>query len=202
MSVRNGVRGKECTVCDRWLSLENYSKHHVGNGGLRTSCKDCNKKIHADYYVENREKVLEKNNIWSRANVERSIVVKQCRRASNLGLAEDLTVEQWKEALNYFGNRCALSGSNLDLTMDHAISLSTGYSGTTVKNVYPIERRLNSSKSNTDIFTWFNLNHKRFGLQQENFDRLIQYLAEQNGMTTQEYEMYTYECHRKLTDSQ
>lgn len=41
LEERNGVVGKECTKCLRWLPLTDYSKHTNGLGDCRSICVDC-----------------------------------------------------------------------------------------------------------------------------------------------------------------
>jgi hypothetical protein len=94
----------------------------------------------------------------------------------------------------YFGNACALTGRKYNIEKEHAIPQSIG-GGFTFENIYPLTKSLNVSKYNHNIFEWFEANRQRFELSQERFDKLIDWLASANAMTTEEYRDYVYWCH-------
>ena len=101
--------------------------------------------------------------------------------------------------MEYFDRRCALTGET-DITEEHAIPLSIGHGGTIHGNMWPLCKRLNSSKYNKNIFEWFEANRQRFELSQAKFDRLIEWLAAANDMTVEEYRDFVYWCHANPND--
>jgi hypothetical protein len=58
----------------------------------------------------------------------------------------------------------------------------------------PLRSDLNLSKSDGNLFEWFERNKERFNLAQSHFDRLIEWLARVNGMTTDDYRAFVNEC--------
>jgi hypothetical protein len=146
------------------------------------------------WYDENKEHRLEKSRTWQRNNRDLGVLKTQRYRARKRGLLDTLTHGQYSKTLDYFGNACALTGRTDDIEKEHAIPQSIG-GGFTFGNIYPMVSGLNQSKSNKNIFEWFEANRQRFNLEQERFDRLIEWLGKANGMTVEEYREYVYECH-------
>lgn len=127
----------------------------------------------------------------------------ECSRRRNLrkrNLIDDFTEEDRKETLRYFGNKCALTGKDVPLHMDHVIPLAVGHGGTTKSNMLPIWRRINTSKGTKNIFEWYKESGERFGVIPGKFDEAIKYLADLNGMTVDEYREYVYRCHENPND--
>jgi hypothetical protein len=147
------------------------------------------------YRETNKDVVRERTRRWSRNNPERVLMNVHLRLARKKALPYTLTAEEYSKTLEHFGNSCALTGRNGGLEREHAIPLSIGHGGTTFENCYPLARELNRSKSNANIFEWFEANRQRFELSQERFDNLIAYLASANAMTVEEYRDHVYWCH-------
>jgi hypothetical protein len=148
-----------------------------------------------EWYERNRETKAEYRRKWQCENPEKLKIYSNRRRARKAALANDLTPEQYAITLDYFGNACALTGCNINIEMEHALPLVIGHGGTTFGNCYPMANGLNQSKGNKNIFEWFEANRQRFNLEQERFDRLIEWLGKANGMTVDEYREYVYWCH-------
>jgi hypothetical protein len=179
----------------------------------RESCKKWrskNKEYQKEYYSENkiiqnersrqwyelhRERVRQMQREWAEGNKEKRAIISQRRKAREKSLPNDLTDAQYRKTLKHFGNACALTGRTSDLEIEHAIPISIGHGGTTFGNCYPMVNGLNQSKFKHNIFEWFEANRQRFNLEQERFDRLIEWLGKANGMTVEEYRDYVYECH-------
>jgi hypothetical protein len=215
------IVAKVCTKCNEAKLLEDYAKHKSCLGKRKSVCKECG----AEYREENRERKAETTHRWYEANKERdsenkrkwreenkeycaetlrkwrqenpdrSVLLQHRRRARKSMLPDTLTNEEYAKTLEYFGNACALTGEMENLEKEHAIPLSIGHGGTTFGNCYPMANGLNQSKFNHNIFEWFEANRQRFNLEQERFDRLIEWLGKANGMTVEEYRDYVYECH-------
>lgn len=122
------------------------------------------------------------------------------RQARRDALINDFSTDQEKATLSYFNGRCALTGKDVPLHVDHVLPLAVGHGGTTLSNMLPIGQRLNSSKGAKNIFEWYEENGDRFDVVPELFAKAIEYLAELNEMTTQDYRDYVYECHANPND--
>jgi hypothetical protein len=145
------------------------------------------------YYASNKERVAEMCRNWRRNNPEKDILISERRRARKKSLPDDFTESQMMEALDLFGG-CALTGEVSDLHWDHVIPLATGLGGTTFGNMIPLRSDLNLSKSDGNIFEWFERNNERFNLRQDKFDNLIDYLSRMNGMSVDDYRSFVYGC--------
>jgi hypothetical protein len=203
------IVAKICGNCGDVKVMKDYSKDKTCLGGQSSTCKSCKLDKDLKYIEKNKEHIVKykrnwrdsnkernadnKRN-WRRSNPEKRALSQQRRRARKAFLLDDFTAEQMAETFEYFGG-CVLTGSTSDIHWDHAIPLTTGIGGTTNGNMIPLRRNLNISKNNRNIFEWFEANRQRFNLEQERFDRLIDWLGKANGMTVEEYRDYVYECH-------
>jgi hypothetical protein len=210
---KKGLAGKapNCKVCQKEYNEANKDRsrqHYADNREkyIETSLK---------WAKENPERSAQNNRIWQRNNPERvAIHTREWTRnnsekntlkaqrylARKASLPDTLTSEQYTITLEYFGNACALTGRIDSIEVEHALPISVGHGGTTFENCYPMATGLNQSKGNKNIFEWFEANRQRFNLEQERFDRLIEWLGKANGMTVEEYCEYVYECHANLNE--
>ncbi len=115
-------------------------------------------------------------------------------------LINDLSTSDKVLISGRFGERCALTGKAVPIQFDHVIPVSSGHGGTTLSNMLPIWQRINSSKGAKNIFEWYEENGDRFEVLPELFDQAIEYLADLNEMTAEEYRDYVYECHANPID--
>jgi hypothetical protein len=115
-------------------------------------------------------------------------------------LKNDFTNEQKSEVLERFGSKCAFTGADVGIQMDHVIPVAVGHGGTTIANMLPVWQRINSSKGAKNVFEWYEENGERFGVCPVRFYAAIEYLADLNGMTSEEYRQYVYECHANPND--
>lgn len=122
------------------------------------------------------------------------------RKARKESLVDDFTDQQRSKMFSSFGSKCALTGKDVPLHVDHVMPLAIGHGGTTASNMLPIWQRINSSKGAKNIFEWYEENGDRFEVLPELFDKAIEYLADLNEMTTHEYRDYVYECHANPND--
>lgn len=189
IEVIDGVEGKECSKCKVWKAFAEYTKHHIGLGGRESVCKECR----ALYYEDTKERQAEYGRLYHKNNPKNSLIRAHRRRARMISLPDDFTSEHMRKTYDYFGG-CALTGEVSDIHWDHAVPIATGYGGTTFGNMIPLRSDLNLSKGDGNLFEWFNRNKKRFNLSQSNFDRLVEWLANVNGMTTDEYHAFVDEC--------
>jgi hypothetical protein len=146
-----------------------------------------------EYREANKERFLEYARNWRRNNPEKDMLIAERRRARKKALPDDFTEEQLMETLNFFGG-CALTGEMDSLHWDHVIPLATNMGGTTFGNMIPLRGDLNTSKNDANIFEWFERNKERFNLSQSNFDRLVEWLANVNGVSVEAYRDYVHGC--------
>ena len=135
------------------------------------------------------------NTDYYRRNPEKSVLYRHKRAARKRSLPDDLTEEQLVIIQEYFDNSCSLTSLKEDIHFDHVIPLAIGRGGTTIGNIIPLNAKLNSSKSTSNIFVWFNSNEERLSLDKYLFDKTIKWLAYHNKMTVNEYKEYVDYCH-------
>jgi 5-methylcytosine-specific restriction endonuclease McrA len=189
-----------CYTCNEVKNVTEYGKASKRLYGIKLDeCRTCN-------YAKVRKRLgecpeyAEKCKAASRAYAKTeegrlSLKVSQLnRRAIKELLLDTLTTSQVEIMLTKF-NGCALTGNQDSLHLDHVIPLSVGHGGTTFENIIPLSDTLNLSKNDGNLFEWFETNRQRFNLSQDKFNTLIDYLAELNEMTREEYREYVYWCH-------
>ena len=147
------------------------------------------------YKQENKESIAEKARKYQQENKELFQIKSARRRAQKRKLPDDLTSEQRTATLERFNSSCALTGYTEGIHLDHVIPIATGHGGTISQNMIPLRADLNHSKNARCIFDWFYDVKDYFKLSQTKFDELIEYLADINGMTADEYEDYVRGCH-------
>jgi hypothetical protein len=189
----------ECSTCGDEKHISNFSKRKNSKFpfGLDRQCKTCVVKRVKRNWRENddyRQSVRDKHKIYIKENKEKMQMLRHRRLARLKQLPNDITDEQLNIICEKF-NGCALTGETTNVHMDHVIPLSIGHGGSIYGNMIPLRADLNISKNNRNIFEWFEENKERFNLSQEKFDELIEYLAEINKMTVEEYRDYVYWCH-------
>lgn len=184
-SILSKLIYKECKKCGESIQIGNFYKHMNQMFGIDTQCKSCCSKYFKNYCKENPE--------FMKFHLNK-------RRARKRNLPDDLTKKQIAEMMNLFDYSCAITGSKLNLHLDHVIPLAVGHGGTTYGNMIPLRADLNFSKNDSNIFEWFEANRQRFELSQERFDNLIAWLASANAMTVEEYRDHVYWCHANPRD--
>lgn len=122
------------------------------------------------------------------------------RKARTEALVNDFTDVEKDKLVTSFEGRCALTGKDVPLHFDHVIPLAVGHGGTTLSNMLPIWQRINSSKGTKNIFEWYEEAGDRFEVLPELFEKAIEYLADLNDMSVQEYRDYVYDCHANPND--
>jgi hypothetical protein len=183
-----GIIAKTCTHCGEVKDIDGFALLKIGLGGRVSDCKECRIK---DYEL-NREHEIARVLEHQRSNPDKNKLRQHRRRARRKSLPNDFTNEQMSQTYEYFGG-CALTGAS-EVDWDHVVPLVSGFGGTTFGNMVPLRGDLNKSKNDANIFEWFERNKERFNLEQARFDRLINWLASVNGMTTAEYRSFVDEC--------
>jgi len=141
--IRKGIEEKRCNLCNRWKSLDEFSRCSKHHDGLQHTCKACVNERHYDN--------LESNRARSRRHYEANrndyiLRVAERRVLENQG---DLTTETWQGIVDQY-IRCPYCGHPFDddvrkLTIDHVIPLDRGGQHTK-GNVLPVCSRCNHEK--------------------------------------------------------
>lgn len=180
---------KRCPRCGIWKSRRGYRFVKDTRDQLDTHCTECSSERQAS---------------WKKENHEKALTYKHRRRAMKAALPYDLTAAEWHDiCYEKFNGCCALSGTNENLTLDHFVALKTGHGGTILGNVYPLNRDLNSSKGDKNPFEWVKREDIRKRIDMNKFDSLVEYLAEQNGLTVDSFRAFVYQAYgnpRSLED--
>lgn len=118
----------------------------------------------------------------------------ELRRKRIDSMINDFTNEQRNDVLFTFDNECALTGKQGNIHMDHVLPVYIGHGGTTKNNMLPLSKCINASKGKKNIFEWYRVNGNKFKVCPDRFKRAMEYIADLNGMTVEEYKEYTYWC--------
>ncbi|WP_078390704.1 hypothetical protein [Shouchella patagoniensis] len=171
---------KRCTFCEEIKDSSQFSYHLKTVDSLTTICKVCSGEYSRSSYEINREHYQ---------------MMQAVRRARIAVLPDEVSEKEYRQVVeSVFNGKCALTGEVADLSVDHAIPFSVGHVGSTLYNMYPLNRRLNSSKFSANIFEWVKRPHVMPLICSERFDKLIRYLASQAGLTMKDYREFTYWC--------
>lgn len=173
----------------------NKEEISVKSKEYRVKNSDKIKKRNRLYYRKNKEQIKVKIIEWRKNNPHFKKVSEHNRMARKRSLPNTFSTEEYEYMMNFFDGKCALTGSE-DIQIDHVIPLKIGHAGTVFGNMIPLNSPLNSSKQDKNIFEWFKETKGENNLSEENFKKVIQYLADINNMTCSEYEKYVYECHK------
>lgn len=145
-------------------------------------------KANSEYISEYKRKYRESNPRLFRASDHR-------RRSLKRILLSEWTVEHEEQILSKFNVSCALTQSLEDIHIDHAIPLAWGHGGSYVGNMIPLSAALNLSKNDAHLYVWFETNRQRFNLDRARFNVMTAIIAEQNGLTSEEYRAYYDWCY-------
>lgn len=210
------IIAKQCLECSSLKIIEEFNSYIGSLGGREARCRTCRAATKREwrktkqgcsnyrsneaersrkYYRTNSKERMEYIRKWREDNPEKEALIALRRRARKRSLPHSITEEEWETTLKYFNGGCALTGETYEIHRDHVIPLSTGHGGTIVENLIPLRADLNITKNNRNIFEWFSNNKEHFELEQRKFDELVEYLADTNNMTPQEYEEYVQWCH-------
>jgi len=102
-----------------------------------------------------REKNKDKISQYKKDNRDKCNVISQRRRTRKKLLLSTLTIEEWKDCLDFFNCKDAYTGLDMKIiSQDHIIPLSKN--GCYVReNIIPCEKCVNSSKNNSDMELWY-----------------------------------------------
>lgn len=161
---------KTCFKCKIEKEVSEFPTSKRNKDGRHSWCRECKTDYRRTQYLLNKEKEATQHKIWVSNNQERRRLQnvkattiwqsrnqdkvkhwknnnKHKRRASEK--SGDLTLEQWIELCNKYGNACLSCGKS-GVTIDHVVPLSKG--GThTIDNVQPLCGKCNSIKHDKTI---------------------------------------------------
>jgi len=203
----------KCTICEKVKKLESFHKNKQRPNGYCSRCIECHKEYMREWRRTNHEKTLQYSREWKENNKERVLelekkyrrrnkesirVSKQNRIARKLNLPNTLTNKDVKDIKESFKDECAISGDDFE-SLDHFIPLSTGHGGTFKRNIIPLSIAMNSSKRNRNPFEWAETYLTEE--QRSNFYKVVEYLAELNGLTVDEYREFVFWCFENKRDA-
>lgn len=156
---------KRCPVCDTYKPRsEFYPRRKIPNA-VMSSCKECTKSAHKDWYVDNREYDIatsakwrednrelyqEQMRKWKQANPERKKELEHRRRTRKQD--NGVYFISAKDMRKLTGP-CAYCGSLDNITMDHVIPISRG--GTHgIGNLVPACHQCNTVKNARTVMEW------------------------------------------------
>jgi 5-methylcytosine-specific restriction endonuclease McrA len=164
---------KKCPKCSRDLSLKCFSIRPNGNPQswcvkctskyIRTNYKEKYAKWNHDYYLKNKNRILDRNKEWLRNNPEKKKLqghrynkshpeifqIKNSRRRSHLiNSTGKFTLKEFCEIKKLYRNKCLCCGKSeteIKLTPDHIVPISKGGSNL-IENIQPLCEKCNKSK--------------------------------------------------------
>ena len=157
---------KKCTKCNQIKPFESFSKRKASKDGLQYKCKICDKKISAEWLLNNYEHMRKLNANWYAKNAEHDRnKTKEWRnnnpektRLQNLRYRTSKAKNgvykiSKKYLLNLYSSSCYVCGSKSDIEVDHIIPISRG--GTHSEgNLQPLCRSCNASKGAKTMSEW------------------------------------------------
>lgn len=191
---------KVCKTCGVSKPEEAF---YLNKGYREGTCYACKKKKAAEWSKKNisPEQQAAYAREWRKKNPAeaklRDMRAKAKRREAISNTVMNLTTDQWKSTLKYFGNGCAVCRDNSEIHIDHFIPVASGNGDTTVNNVIPLCASHNISKSDKHPLNWL---RNESGANSDTIDQIINYLAQLNGMHPSEYEDYVIDKYYGIDD--
>lgn len=209
----NNVKYAECHECMKdgkpyIKPITEFHKNTQNILGVRSYCKQCHnvksRKRNKRWNELNREKSLESKRRWWYQNSKRWRVknpdkvqkkVKQRKLRERLA-SNAIPLKDKAKLLKLYDYSCALTGTKNDIQIDHIIPLTTGHSSNNFDNILPLNKSLNASKSDRNIFEWAIETHEFFGFKLEHFYEVMTEVASRSEMNLFEYKNYVTWCHK------
>ncbi|MCU5658268.1 hypothetical protein OCB16_03280 [Bacillus cereus] len=171
--LTNAELQRECKSCRELKLTEDYQRYSLGH--LRAHCRECFREIQRKTSKKHRlnRKIKNFN-----------------ERALEKGLEGNFTVEQYKELVNFAGGRCMITNEVLTpetTQLDHVISLSKLVVGSTVSNVWLVDKRVNQLKWTHSLAHYLSSKHGADNVDKKRLTQSISYLADKEGVTFEEY---------------
>ena len=187
---------KECGKCGVSRPLSEYYRNKDSPDGRRSVCKVCSNAYIATYRKENPEIIKRIDAKKKRKYRERYTMNEAVRKARKNKLLDTLVDEERKEMLDKFKNKCVICRKDYE-HLDHFIPIHVGHGGTTKGNIVPMCSKCNLTKQAKNPFEWavsLGEEHKN------NFDNVIEYLSEINGLSMEEYREFVFWCFENPRD--
>lgn len=196
---------KVCTGCGKPKPFTEYYKHRQCKDGYRPSCKECIAAYGKKYREENREACLQRTKDWTERNKERHTAYQkkwyrenfeserikwERRRTIKMRLKYEFDAHTSIRIRKYTNRRCAITGSD-KTHLDHFIPMNTGHGGTYEGNLILLSDELNLSKGTRNPFEWA---ETLTDDQRTRFDKVVEYLADLNGLTVSDYREFVFWC--------
>jgi hypothetical protein len=130
------------------------------------------KDYYQKHYEENKPKEKVRHSKYRLNNKEKENFNQGRRKTRLKGLPINFSLENWKQTMKHFDNKCAYCGEKAKLSRDHFIALSKGgeYTG---NNIIPACISCNCSKQEFDFFEWYP-NYKHYSKERE--AKIMKYL--------------------------
>lgn len=98
---------KICTKCNLEKGFSEFGKMKNGKFGLRAICNECHRESNKQYYVENKDKVSERNTAW-----QKDVKNKETIRFYQIKRVYGISKTEWLEMLNVQNNSCKICNSS------------------------------------------------------------------------------------------
>jgi len=162
ITERDGISGKICNQCKKWLPLAAYSKDRSATYGLRRVCKECAKAYRAprewhkrwrdehpeyaqEYRENNKEQIQERHKRWELAHPGYAAAyTKRCETMKDLPGFGYTRPAHIKARWEMWGGRCWICGARATAT-DHVKPIARGGAHWPC-NLRPVCTSCNSSK--------------------------------------------------------
>lgn len=127
------------------------------------------------YEAKYKEQIKERRKKYSKTNnfINSTKIYQNNRRArEKYNQCNSITLEQWKECLKFFDNKCAYSGEeNTRLSLDHILSLSND-GDNLIYNVVPAINKYNINKGEKLFLPWYK---KQSFFSEERLNKIYQW---------------------------
>src|SRR3990167_5706316 len=116
---------KRCSGCKEWKSLDKFNKDNSRKDGCSRRCKECNKEVvrqwridnpgkitdsfkayFHNWYLANKERMLEYNRMWVKSNPEKKRAKDRNRSANKRGAFGKMTLREWEELKEKYNYTC------------------------------------------------------------------------------------------------
>ncbi|MEC0273886.1 hypothetical protein [Peribacillus frigoritolerans] len=164
------VAHKVCKVCERLKPAEEFPVY--SDGRLRASCQPCYKKYKSKY---------------DKGNKDKRTVYSHKKRAEELGLPDNFTMEEYSELKAFAAGRCMISGEKVKLQVDHFQAVSKSWLGSTKGNLILVSPEVNLAKGTMSIFEFVQSERSNSLIDKDQLEKTIHYLAQANEMSFTEY---------------